>query len=192
MILFTPVDIDLNIDKKEIIDGLRPDGKFHVWNMEKLTQQNNGKYGKNEYTDNAKSKYPKLISSIRKLPFDAISNVKINYQTTEPVLHVDFQGKHDGAELIDNIRGNEPSGYRILIKGSRSTLVIHDGIKECDTYMPPDTDTYMLDQSSAFHTVKRDPGRIIVYITAYVNPKKHQALLEKSIKKYADYVIRAQ
>ena len=188
-LLFLPIDLDLNIDKTEILNGLNPTGRFHVWDMEKLTTNESGKYGKNKFTESAYIKYPNLIKSIGKLPFTNISNVKINIQTTEPILHVDFVTPDDGQELAANIKGNEPSGYRILIKGGRNSLIVHDGQKECETLLPNDTDCYVLDQSSAMHTVKHDPGRVIVYITGFIDRDIHYKVLERSLKKYEKFAI---
>ncbi len=189
-IMFVPVDIDLQLDKAEILDHLNPTGHFYVWDMEKLTDVRDGKYGKNEFTEEAKLKYPKLINSLGLLPFTHISNVKINCQTDRPALHIDFKSPAEGQELAENVKGNEPSGYRILIKGGRDSLIVHDGVEECETFIPEDTDCYLLDQSTALHAVKDDPGRVIVYVTGFIDREKHQELLERSIKKYEKFAIR--
>lgn len=188
-LLYLPIDVDLELDRVEILSGVNPTGHFHVWDMEKLTTIENGKYGKNSYTESARIKYPNLLKSISKLPFTNISNVKINIQTKEPTLHVDFVSPSEGQDLAENIKGCEPSGYRILVKGNRDSLIVHNGEKACETFLPAEVDCYVLDQSSALHTVKHDPGRVIVYITGFIDKDKHLEILERSFKKYEKFAV---
>ena len=76
MINYTPIDIGQSLDKSEILDNFTPHKGWNFWSFEKLTESKGGKYGKNNITEKAKNKYPKLCEYISHLPFTHISNVK--------------------------------------------------------------------------------------------------------------------
>jgi hypothetical protein len=188
-LIFLPIHLENKIDKDEILKAFNPTAKFVVWKMEKLTTTENGTYGKNSYTEEAKTKYPNLLKFLEQLPFTHISNVKINLQTEVPPMHVDFTKPENGKELSENILGNEPSGYRIVIKGQKDSLIVHDGKQEVTALMPDDADCYVLDQSKGYHTVKHDPDRVIIYVTGFIDPVKHKKILEDSLERYRDFGI---
>lgn len=188
-LMYLPADLP-KINKDEILENFKPGSNFYVWDFEKLTVDSGGKYGKNDFTDDAKNKYPNLIDYLGSLPFTAISNVKINMQTDQkPEMHIDFRTPEDGNELVENINDQEPCGYRFVVKGGRDKLLIRSGEEEKVAYLPEDTDCYLLNQSEGYHAVQEDYGRIIVYVTAFIDHEKHQDLLKRSLTKYGDYAI---
>ena len=69
------------------------------------------KYGKNDFTDRARKKYPKLIEYISHLPYTHISNVKINFQTAAVKAHIDFQPENQHLAL-SLIHISEPTRLR--------------------------------------------------------------------------------
>ena len=186
---FLPIDLPLMIDKEEIYNGFEPDSEFHAWEFEKLTDTTDGKYGRNYIKDESRERFPTLCEYIDLLPYDAISNVKINCQRKPTVPHVDFTQPEKGQELWKNSVANEPCGYRIVIKGATDVLKIHTNDEIQTAYMPEETHAYAIDQSSGLHSVIDDPGRITVYTTGFINKDKHDKLIEKSLDKYRRYAI---
>tara|TARA_B100000029_G_scaffold194408_1_gene192465 strand:+ start:725 stop:1294 length:570 start_codon:yes stop_codon:yes gene_type:complete len=189
MINYIPVDIGQSLDKTEILDNFTPHKDWNFWSFEKLTETKGGKYGKNEITEIAKGKYPKLCDYISHLPFTYISNVKINIQMEEVKPHIDFVAPNEGVELYNNNLENEPSGYRIVVKGKNDVLKLHinDEVKTC--YMPTDTDCYVINHTSGKHSLDNDNGRVTVYISGFINKDKHLDILNKSKNKYKKYMI---
>lgn len=188
-LLYLPIDLPIMINKDEIYDSFKPHSDFHVWKFMKLTEQVDGKYGRNHLKESSRINFPSLCNYIDTLPFDAISNVKINVQTQETAPHVDFTQPEQGKELWENSVNNEPCGYRIVIKGAPDVVKIHRGEEIVTTHLPDDTHTYVINQSSGLHSVVDDPGRITVYTTGFINEDKHDNLLEASLNKYSKYAI---
>lgn len=187
-LLFLPIDTNIKLDKEEILSNFSPEQNFHVWNFEKLVEDN-VRYGINSFTKEAEKKYPSIVKFVNSLPFTDISNVKINIQTEQSAMHIDFQRPENGKELYDNVSSNEPSGYRVLIQGSREKLYVQTDTGKHLARLPEDTNVYVLSQTECLHQVEEDTNRMILYVTGFVNTEKHQALLEKSLKKYNEYAI---
>jgi hypothetical protein len=188
-LLYLPIDLPYTIDKEEIFSGFDPHSEFHVWNFEKLTEQVDGKYGRNYLKEKSKKRYPSLCKFIEQLPFDSLSNVKINIQTRATKAHIDFTEPENGAELFNNSKANEPCGYRIVIKGASDVLKIHRNDSIVTAIMPTNTHAYVINQSSGLHSVAEDPGRITVYTTGFINKEKHDILIEKSLKRFGNYAV---
>ena len=51
MINFMPIDMNIVLDKQEVIDNFEKTTDYWYWSFEKLTHAKNGKYGKNDFTD---------------------------------------------------------------------------------------------------------------------------------------------
>ena len=189
-LLFLPIDLPLGISKEEVISNFRPDRKFHTWKFERLTEQVNGKYGKNYITEEATQRFPTLTKFIELLPFDHISNVKINLQTGPMVAHVDFTQPEQGEELWNNTVENEPCGYRLVIHGANDVMKIHKENEVVTAYVPTErTHAYVINQSTGLHSVIEDPDRITCYTTGFINQEQHNALLKKSLSKYGEYAV---
>ena len=188
-LLFIPADLPQTIDKNEVLNNFKPKTDWGPWSFQKLTDKNDGKYGRNPLTDTARELFPTLCNFIDNLPFTDLSNAKINIQNKKTTLHIDFVSPEDGKELSENVTQNEPSGYRIIIRGDRHALKAHDGKELITAYVPPQTDCYILDQSGCSHLVEEDEQRVSVYVTGFIDKKKHEELLLRSLEKYSDYAI---
>tara|TARA_B100001094_G_scaffold307347_1_gene338971 strand:- start:431 stop:1021 length:591 start_codon:yes stop_codon:yes gene_type:complete len=189
-LLYLPIDLPYIIDKEEIYKGFKPNTKFAWWEAEKLCEEVDGRYGRNYIKEKNKKLYPTLCEYIELLPYDAVSNIKINHQKAEVAPHVDLQHQWYSEDLFNNSLENEPAGYRLVIKGSHDVLKIHRNDDIVTAYMPVDqTHAYVLNQSAGLHSVEDDPGRITVYATGFINKDKHNDLLEKSLEKYSQYAV---
>ena len=94
----------------------------------------------------------------------------------------------------------EPVGYRFQIAGTRDKMYM---CKEYDytrdmtwqdktpCYLPEDTDSFVLRNQDQPHGVEEDvEERLVGFILGKPVPKLHNDLLEKSINKYTEHVIR--
>ena len=188
---YIPIDIGQRLNKQEILNNFKPnlDKIFNFWSFEKLTESNGGKYGVNDFTMVAKEKYTQLCNYISLLPFTKLSNVKINIQREVAPPHIDFMAPNEGKELYQNNLKNEPSGYRIVVRGKNDVLKLHYENKEKICYMPADTDCYVTNHTSGWHSVGEDKDRITIYISGFIDKDKHITLLNKSKQKYSEYIV---
>lgn len=186
---YTPIDFNLQLDKEEILQNFNPSVDWNFWKFEKLTDNSNGKYGVNKFSDIALIRYPNLCKYISNLPFVNISNIKINIQKEAAIPHIDFVSPEQGQDLYQNNVNNEPCGYRILVNGKSDAVKIHKDGKVYTCNMPSDTDLYVIDSSSVEHSVDQDYERVTVYITGFIDKSKHNQLIDNSLKKYKDYAI---
>lgn len=188
-LLYVPIDLPQSINKKEILESFSPKNNFHVWNFQKLTYSTGGKYGPNNLKEEYREIFPSLCQFIDQLPFTNLSNAKINLQTSATKMHVDFVKPQDGQRLLESITGNEPCGYRIVIKGRKDVIKIKNNDQIVTAMMPEDTDCYVINQSSCEHLVLEDPGRITVYVTGFMDKESHSNLISKSLDRFGDYAI---
>ena len=189
MINYMPIDIGQSLDKSEILDNFKPDKAWNYWSFEKLTESKGGKYGKNDITKNAKIKYPKLCEYISHLPFTHISNVKINIQKEKALPHIDFVSKKEGLELYKNNIENEPCGYRLVVKGKNNVLKLHNNNEVKTCFLPADTDCYVMNHTGGIHSVDDDSGRVVIYISGFIDKEKHLDILNRSMKKYSEFKL---
>lgn len=187
-LLFLPISLNIMLDEKEIIEKFSPSRNFHVWNFEKLTESNS-KYGENNFTKEAQEKYPQIVELVKLLPFSSISNVKINYQTKETKYHIDFVNPEEGNDLYKNVVTQEPSGYRVILQGSKDVILIKNKNKIQIAKLPDDSNIYVIGQTNCLHKVVEDKNRITIYITGFLDKEKHQKIIQHSLKKYKKYAI---
>ena len=55
--------------------------------------------------------------------------------------------------------------------------------------MPADTDCYVTNHTSGWHSVGEDKDRITIYISGFIDKDKHITLLNKSKQKYSEYIV---
>jgi len=96
--------------------------------------------------------------------------------------------KFDEGEYA-NILNNEPAGYRLVIEGSTDTLHVKSGNTFELAQLPSVPGCYLLNSTAGLHMVKDDPGRKIIYVRGFINPDKHSALIDKSLKLYKDFAL---
>lgn len=169
---------------------LDTDTSWAYWNFIKLTESTR-KYQPSEIKFSVKEKYPRLIEWLNLFPFDQLSNVKFNIQSTNNVNpHVDFHAPNEGKYLYNNNVMNEPCGYRVILSGERTNklYIMTNRGKEFVT-MPYETDVYVLGQTNCLHGVDSEIGRQTLYLHGYINSEKHSTMLKKSWNKYHQFAI---
>jgi hypothetical protein len=179
MILFLPIDIDLNdfnfvqFDKSKQLKSLNPYWDSTAISNDTITKNN----------------FDRILNQ---LPFRQIT--RLSYKIQEKIVesHLDV---HDLMTFEDNefdhIKANEPAGYRLVIKGADDRLEIFNGKSWVTAYTPQTPCCYVINSTSARHRVKEDTGRQIIYVRGFLDIERHQALLQKSYNKYKKYAINA-
>lgn len=128
---------------------------------------------------------------LNQLPFDKITTLTHKIQKREVGQHVDIYPEmtFEPGEF-EHICTAEPAGYRILLNGHLDRLEVFNGKEWITAQVPSSPGCYILNSTTAIHRVKPDPGREIIYIRGFLNLEKHRELLDRSYKKYKDYVIK--
>lgn len=186
-LLWLPIDIPKfpiqNFDIDAVVD-------WSSWKFIKLTTEENNPYHVSDFKSEIKEKFPELIQWFSYFPYVNIRNIKFNIQQRPVKLHIDFTKPDVDNHLFVNNSQNEPCGYRILIKGKRSnTMYVINNNEKIYTTLPDSTDVYVLRHSDGLHGVDDDNNRTTIFTHFEINPVKHSALLEKSLKKYHEYAI---
>lgn len=157
-----------------------------------------------------RKQFPSLDKWFNLLPCISVERVKLNVQTSPVGLHVDVDPKkwenrniekpsfynlqysnrylYEG--FLNNIIYNEPSGYRVILKGNKTNkqyTVINN--KKIYTTIPEDTDSFVFSSTEFLHGVDDDPGRQLLYLNFEIDKVKHQKLLQHSLEKYKEYAI---
>lgn len=214
-IIFTPLDLPPIPNKQKILDKFAAPDYYVWWGEETLLGEkkyNNPLGYPQEWTENAKQSYPELIEWIEEnYPLDELYYIRIaraNGKSIPP--HIDGNAvnpthKHHLAirqETLDHILENEPVGYRFIVKGGRDKMYMckeYDYTRDMSWQqkhycnIPEDTDAFLINNQTQAHGVDEDvEDRLIGFILGKVNPQKHNELIERSIQKYSDKIIRKQ
>jgi len=106
--------------------------------------------------------------------------------------------------LIDDIRINEPCGYRFIVGGSRKNLYMcekYDPAYQDKTILdqpkiyceiPQQTDAFVINHQDQPHGVdidEEDTQRLVGFVIGKIGVDKHNKLLKNSISKYSKHII---
>lgn len=177
-IIYTPIDIDISDLEISFVEGRDVISKFNP-------------YWGATYLSDSVIKRNGLDRILDQLPITKIGNIQYKVQQKAVGSHLDVYPAMQFCEgELENIRANEPAGYRILIKGSHETLEIFDGKDWITARMPDIPCCYLIDSTAGHHKVKDDPDRTLIYVRAMLDKVKHLALIEKSVEKFPNYAIK--
>ena len=126
-----------------------------------------------------------LDQILNQLPYIKITRILFNPQLGSVLSHNDREpdSAYEEGEY-DHTISVEPCGYRIVLKGQKDSLSFYDGEKWVTPELPSIPCCYVLDSTSAYHKVATDIGREVIWIRGFVDPKKHQDLINRSLLKY--------
>lgn len=176
-IIYTPIDIDISDLDFSIIEGRDVISKFNP-------------YWDSTYISDDIVRRNNLDRILAQLPITKIGNIQYKVQQRAVGSHLDvYPAMQFMEDELENIRANEPAGYRILIKGSHDRLEIFDGKDWITARMPEIPCCYLINSTAGYHRVKDDPDRTLIYVRAMLDREKHLALIAKSVSKFSDYVI---
>ncbi len=180
-ILFLPIDIDLaglEFHEPQGHSGDTPN-RWPFWRASTITQdqvQHNN--------------FDKILDQ---LPLDRVTFLAYKTQIKPVGQHVDVHAnmRFEAGE-IENIRLNEPAGYRIVLSGSPDKLLVHNGQAWVTAELPSVPCCYLIHSTEGQHQVLDDHDRTLIYIRGFLNPERHQALVQRSLEKYSQYAVLAR
>jgi hypothetical protein len=127
---------------------------------------------------------------IEQLPYDKISIVMHKFQNGPVGSHLDvYPSMKIEAEELENIKENEPCGYRLVLNGRNDVLEIFDGVNWLTPTLPTVPCCYLINSTKLRHRVMDDPGREVLYFRGIINKERNQELIEKSLKVYKDHAV---
>lgn len=184
-ILFLPIDIelpDIQFPNLEKVQSNLIGSSF--WTYENLAENN--KIKNNLNVD--KILFKEIIDQ---LPFVDIHIARLSIQDklVKPHIDVNLTTHQINDKDYDNIKKNEPCGYRIIIEGSKHSLKLIHNNKIISTYLPKIPMIYVIDSTKLLHYIEEDIGRKSLYIRGTIDEKKHRDLIEKSLEKYHQFCI---
>lgn len=187
-LLWLPIDYPRLPIIDSLLNPLNLEEGFAFWQFTRLTTKQESPYDISDWKPWVRKKYPELIKWFGGLPFINLRNIKLNYQTTPVKAHIDFTDPSAEPGLWTNNHLNEPCGYRILVKGSRSNcLWVKEQRISCN--LPDTTDVYILNHTTGVHGVNDDVNRWTIFCHAEIDIDRHHALLNKSLERYNEYGI---
>ena len=175
-LLYLPIDIDIPPIDVNTIEKLSIRMFWHY------------KIFWNTYTISKDQDFVKYI--LTQLPFKKITNIYYREQIGVVKPHLDVSPNMLFEEdEYENILSNEPSGYRIVLKGQPDTLSVHNGTSFKTAILPTIPGCYLLHATEGLHTVRPDAGRKILYFRGIVDPIRHKEIIDKNYQKYKDLAI---
>jgi len=214
--IYSPLDIPPIPNKQHIIDQFTGDESIAWWREETLLGEKTPGVpfdGPRAWTEKSK-KYPQLVEWIKQyFPFEYFVYVRIARSKSDVWPHVDANytvapRPHHmtmAQWLIDDIKINEPCGYRFIVSGSRTNLYMcknydpdykdESVLDQPKTYctIPNETDSFVINHQEQPHGVdvdeKFDHNRIIGFVMGKVDVARHRQLLEKSFSKYQQFTV---
>jgi hypothetical protein len=179
MILFLPIDIDLsNFDFNQFDNSRKLKAFNPYWDSSVITADT---IFKNNFS-----------GILQQLPFVKVTTLTHKIQKAAVGEHVDVYPEMKlSVEELDHIRQNEPSGYRIVLKGNTDRLQIFNGSEWVTAYTPTAPCCYLLNATAGVHRVLEDIDREIIYIRGFLDIDKHRELIKKSFEKYEQYAIQS-
>lgn len=215
-IIFLPLDIPKIPMTSEMVSLFKGEEKYVWWDQEILLGDPDPRTPLGlpyNWNDRSEIFHPLVDHVQRYLPFEWLTYVRLARARTSVGLHVDDNYEsppfpHHKAitkELKQHHLDNEPIGYRVILSGSRDTFYFckdydptyKTQIEQPKIYatIPDDTDFFLIRNYQQPHGVdcnKLDENRVVGFLLGKVLPEKHSALIEKSIVKYKDYVLRSK
>jgi hypothetical protein len=183
------------------------------WQKEELTVRDRNKpfNDPTTFTEDALLKYPDLIEYMTThWPFEHYIFATLMRANRPVHPHVDGNFVDDkglynryntvSQEYYDHQIATEPCGYRMIIKGNRSSLYLCDtydptyeqidwtGLEKQYCVIPEDTDCFVLKTNDSPHGVdyiEDDNDRLLLFAIGWLDVDKHRELIEKSKIRYA-------
>jgi hypothetical protein len=189
-LLFVPIDIDLSnlIDIPISPSSFSPEGAS-FWDHEILLQEISYGDQKNNWKDLSNDK--KIIRDLgEKLAFTELHHVRLSVQNKPVLPHVDVIPEKYHKQIYQRYLDQEPGGYRLVLKGSKDSLfVINSSGELINAELPSMPCLYAINSTTCKHFIVGDLGREVIYFRGFLDQKKHNNLLEKSLLKYSEFSI---
>lgn len=166
---------------REHVDDWRSPMAFKTWQESRyeLHEDYNLKY-----SDGLLEIFPGLETLLTGLPFDQIGAVGLMKQLDEVPLHMD---------TTDHTYPIEPRRYvAYLTDPNENTFYINHNGQNYDVPVLDNYRVFSFNSVDAKHGARRPVGaKIIVSVVGVINHDKHKKLLNHSLEKFSDYVVKS-
>jgi hypothetical protein len=189
-LLFTPIDFavpDINFGDINITHSKPSYSPY--WNFEQLLDHPDPYKGRNSWRTDLDFARFQLKDMVLQLPLTDLYNVRLTIQTSIVKPHVDINQQDTPEDCYTEYVESEPCGYRFVLKGSTTSLKMHNNGKILTAQLPSVPGLYLLNSTAGVHSLDGDIGRITLYVRGRINKEKHFTLIESSLEKYEKYAI---
>ena len=175
-LLFVPLDIEVTETSFELGE-------------QKIYHQN---YWETKAVIGKENNYKQYSSLLEQIPIANITLFTHKFQQMVVNPHYDYYPNVHSMNEYKYFIQNEPAGYHVVLKGKCDSLEIYNGKDWVTPILPQTPIAYLLSLTSCLHRVKEDYLRETLYIQGWLDIEKHNQLIERSLKKYADLAIYNQ
>jgi len=151
------------------------------------------------WNDTVKQELPKLIDFIEALPLRKLTHVSLMSNVSLIVPHQDFYlypwNITGMKKFMKEAKGIEPVFYRIILGGNRTSSFFVSPTDDVDDAvcitLPEETDTFLANATDYYHgAFATGPKKLICFVCGFIDFENHKKLLDKSINRFSDYIIR--
>ena len=195
MLMFVPADLPLMPDIDFSMLASQDYGGWEMFKLTKSAKKDKDKYKVQEFFEDFEYKNPNFLEWIKLLPHKGMINVKIHRQDkiNGAPLHVDLMYPQRDILHYHHLQVNEPCGYRVIMDGNPNDTTYALNPKGDKVYlnMPKNskTNTYIQNFTTCIHGVEEEIHRDILFFHFMIDPKRHEELIRKSLKRYREYAI---
>lgn len=156
--------------------------------------------------------FPDLVKHLSLLPFRYITYVALFRNKAVIPLHRDRlhlrdsngqMAGHLNTSLQNNPQFNfykqqiqdiEPCSYRLILSGAGDqSFRVSPSLRSEDAvngFLPNSTQCFVFNNSRCYHGANQNPsGKILMYISGFLDKRKHQKLIDKSLSRYGRQAI---
>jgi len=173
-LLFVPLDIKVTETSFKL--GKRENLNHPYWETNEVVGKENN--------------YQNYRSLLDQIPI--VNIIIFTHKFQQMVVKPHFDYKDKTSDLYNHTIKNEPAGYHVVLNGKCDSLEIYNGKEWINPILPKVPIAYLLNLTSCIHSVKEDILRETLYIQGWLDIEKHNQLIERSLKKYADLAIYNQ
>jgi hypothetical protein len=144
--------------------------------------------------------FPDFIRWFDVFPFNPLQGVTLVTQTADVPEHIDIAGRHNSVSFYETWRRLEPRYYRAIIADWTEEGDVTGSFFITEEYggerryvrLPPETRAFALGSSTCYHGATLNEGRFKSTIAVYgrLDDAAHYALLQRSLDRFPDHVIR--
>lgn len=184
-LFFCPIDLEiLNFE----LPAIYQKKEWMWWSSEYLTEEI-AKSASSPLRKDLDTSYQPIFDIIKQLPLIEFDMVRFSRQMKQISPHCDIYKSQVSEDAFNHYSDTEPSGYRVVLKGSTSALKVFANGSWHRPILPKLPMCYIINTTKCIHSVDDDPDRITLYVRGKIDKEKHLELLSKSLEKYDHLAI---
>jgi len=184
-LFFCPIDLEIQNFE---LPTIHQNKEWMWWSSEYLTEEI-AKSSSSPLRKDLDPSYQPIFNIINQLPLVEFDMVRFSRQMKQISPHCDIYKSQVSEDAFNHYCDTEPSGYRVVLKGSTSALKVFANGSWHRPILPKFPMCYIINTTKCIHSVDDDPDRITLYVRGKIDKEKHLELLDKSLEKYGDLAI---